>query len=99
MISKIINELSVDCDKFFDEVADLNQERLDNEKSTNIRKEPDSRFQKVGLYKSIFVNTLNKYGVSLSEKENALISSVFSLSKEDRDKLDYVKIDKAFEDK
>jgi hypothetical protein len=63
------------------------------------RKQPDSRFSKVGLYKSIFVNTLNKYGVSLSEKENALISSVFSLSKEDRNKLDYVKIDKAFEEK
>lgn len=47
--------------------------------------------------KSIFLNTLNKYGVTLSEKENALISSVFGMSKQDRDKLDYVKLDAAFE--
>lgn len=47
--------------------------------------------------KSIFTQTLNKYGVTLSEKENALISSVFGLTKFDRDKLDYAKIDAAFE--
>jgi hypothetical protein len=47
--------------------------------------------------KSIFISSLNKYGVSLSEKENALISSVFGMSKQDRDKLDYLKLDSAFE--
>jgi hypothetical protein len=47
--------------------------------------------------KSIFVQTLSKYGVTLSEKENALISSVFGLSRQDRDKLDYAKLDAAFE--
>lgn len=31
--------------------------------------------------KSIFTQTLSKYGVTLSEKENALISSVFGLTK------------------
>ena len=47
--------------------------------------------------KSIFVQCLTKYGVTLSEKENALISSVFGMTKQDRDKLDYAKLDAAFE--
>ena len=47
--------------------------------------------------KSIFIQTLNKYGVTLSEKENALLSSIFGLGKQERDKLDYVKLDAAFE--
>jgi len=47
--------------------------------------------------KTIFVQTLTKYGVTLSEKENSLISSVFGLAKQDRDKLDYAKLDAAFE--
>lgn len=29
IIQKIINELSVDCDVFFDKIAKLNQEQLD----------------------------------------------------------------------
>jgi len=29
IIQKIVNELSIDCDRFFDEVADFNQAWLD----------------------------------------------------------------------
>jgi hypothetical protein len=36
-------------------------------------------YNQTGLLKSIFMQTLNKYGVALSEKETALISSVFGL--------------------
>lgn len=98
IIQKIINELAIDCDRFFDEVADLNQAWFDKKvKEDKTYAGANSLFQQVGLSKSIFMQTLNKYGVTLSERETALISTVFSLSKTDRDKLDYQKIDAAFE--
>jgi hypothetical protein len=53
--------------------------------------------QKTGLVKSIFINELNRYGVTLNDKETALISTVFSLGKKQREMLDYVKLDIAFE--
>ena len=31
VIQKIINQLSIDCDRFFDQVADENQDFLENE--------------------------------------------------------------------
>jgi hypothetical protein len=96
IIKKVINELSIDCDKFFDEVADLNQAWMDQQAKQDMFG-VHFQFKQVGLMKSIFVQTLSKYGVTLSEKENALISSVFGLSRQDRDKLDYAKLDAAFE--
>jgi len=39
------------------------------------------QLKQIGLLKSIFLTTLSSYGVALSEKEKALISSVFTLSK------------------
>lgn len=99
LIEKIINELSVDCDRFFDDVADLNQAWMDKKAREDVKSFDalDNKFKQTGLLKTIFVNTLNKYGVSLNERENALISSVFGLSKEHRDKLDYLKLDNEFE--
>lgn len=49
------------------------------------------------LYKSIFFNHLNQYGVFLAEHEKALISTVFSLNGNKAGKLDYQKLDQAFE--
>jgi hypothetical protein len=64
IIKKIINELSIDCDKFFDEVADLNQAWMDQQAKINSNYAGiDFNFHKLGLMKSIFTNTLNKYGV------------------------------------
>ena len=51
----------------------------------------------MGLLKSIFNNTLLEYGVVLTEKEMAIISSVFGLGQKNRDKLDYIRLDSAFE--
>jgi hypothetical protein len=36
IIQKVINELSIDCDKFFDEVADLNQAWMDQQAKDNL---------------------------------------------------------------
>jgi hypothetical protein len=80
IIQRIINQLSVDCDKFFDEVADKNQQWIETELKTNPSMNPG--LKQIGLNKSIFLGSLSCYGVALSEKEKALISRVFSLSKQ-----------------
>jgi hypothetical protein len=35
ILQKIINELAIDCDKFFDELADLNEQLADEEVRQN----------------------------------------------------------------
>ena len=99
IIMKIVNELSIDCDRFFDEIADLNQAWLkqqEEEKKSSRLRQPYS-VRQAGLSKIIFLNQLSKYGVVVTEQEKALISNVFGLGNADRDKLDYEKIDAAFE--
>ena len=66
MVRKIINELAIDCDKFFDEVAFLNEQEIEQSL-------PDSKHTETGLNKRLFFNQLQKYGVDLSEQERALI--------------------------
>ena len=52
----------------------------------------------MGLSKSIFFKFLQSYGVILQEQEKALISTVFGCEGNlQGDKLDYEKIDNAFE--
>ena len=43
IIHRIINQLSVDCDKFFDEVADKNQQWIEAELKTNPSLNPSLR--------------------------------------------------------
>lgn len=50
-----------------------------------------------GLSKSIFFNMLLKHGVLLNEHEKALITTVFGMRNENNDKLEYEKLDNAFE--
>ena len=127
VIKKIINELSIDCDRFFDEVADKNEEiaqaeqrkiqqQISKARSANTAAElkglegaggssEESAAPKASsegtveatLYKSVFFNHLNQYGVFLAEHEKALISTVFSLNGNKASKLDYQKLDQAFE--
>jgi len=87
ILQKIINELAVDCDKFFDEVADLN-EQLDEDRRGGKRNP--------GLNKRLFYSQLHRYGVQLDEDEKTLINTVFTLV-EQQDKFDYEKLDAAFE--
>lgn len=54
-------------------------------------------FKQNGLSKSLLFSLMNKYGVALGEQEKALITSVFALEKKDREKLDYGRLDAAFE--
>jgi hypothetical protein len=54
-------------------------------------------FKQNGLSKSLLFSLMNKYGVVLREQEKALITSVFALEKKDREKLDYERLDAAFE--
>lgn len=35
ILNKIVNELAIDCDKFFDELADLNENLLEEEIRNN----------------------------------------------------------------
>jgi hypothetical protein len=94
IISKIINELAIDADKFFDEVADHNDAEMkeeaaaDNERRTTA----SSRDQACGLSKRLFFRQLAQYGVSLSEQDKAALCQVFGLG-EAPDKLDYLKLD------
>ena len=58
----------------------------------------DEQVTMSGLSKSLFFRYLTNYGVILAEQEKALISAVFGLGGEEHsDKLDYEKLDNAFE--
>lgn len=106
IIQMIINQLSIDCDRFFDQVADENQayyERMamrgkgaDEDDASAAGLNEDTRLI-TGLSKSIFFNLLLKNGVVLDEHEKALIAAVFGMRNQDKDKLDYEKLDNAFE--
>ena len=50
-----------------------------------------------GLSKAVFFNHLAHFSVVLCEHEKALISSVFGLQGLNADKMDYQKVDTAFE--
>ena len=50
-----------------------------------------------GLSKSIFFKLLLQHGVLLDEYEKALLTTVFGMHNADKDKLEYEKIDNAFE--
>ena len=50
-----------------------------------------------GLSKSIFFKLLLQHGVLLNEYEKALLTTVFGMGTSARDKLDYDKLDNAFE--
>ena len=60
-------------------------------------KSPEEQVTNSGLSKSIFYSTLLKQGVLLNEHEKAIITTVFGLRNSDADKLDYQKLDSAFE--
>jgi hypothetical protein len=102
VIQKIINQLAIDCDNFFDEVASKNdallQEEPDLQQAASSSSGPKrrsvavTRDQMCGLSKRLFFGQLAEYGVSLSEQDKALICQVFSLEGA-RDKLDYLKLD------
>jgi Ca2+-binding EF-hand superfamily protein len=106
LVQKIINQLAIDADKFFDDLAEKNDELLKEEAGAQQEK-PAQGAQKqrsvaltmdqlCGLSKRLFFGQLAEYGVALSEQEKALISQVFGLEAA-RDKLDYLKLDQAFE--
>jgi len=105
VIQKIVNQLAVDADNFFDQVAVLNDALLDEEKEAR-QASTASSGQKgrsaapkealCGLSKRLFFAQLAEYGVALSEQDKALICQVFGLETA-RDKLDYLKLDQAFE--
>ena len=105
IIQRIVNELSVDCDRFFDELAELNQiwlkEKEIEQRSKDFNKKMDYGqplfFKQNQLSKSLLFSLMNKYGVVLREQEKSLITSVFALEQKDREKLDYERIDAAFE--
>lgn len=105
IIQRIVNELSVDCDRFFDEMAELNQiwlkEKEIEQRSKDFNKKMDYGqplfFKQNQLSKSLLFSLMNKYGVVLREQEKSLITSVFALEQKDREKLDYERIDAAFE--
>jgi len=106
LVQKIINQLAVDADKFFDEVAFLNDALLKEEAGVEQAKPARGAAKKrsvamtadqlCGLSKRLFFGQLAEYGVALSEQEKALISQVFGLEAA-HDKLDYLKLDQAFE--
>ena len=50
-----------------------------------------------GLSKSIFFGMLMQSGVLLDEHEKALVAAVFGMRNQHNDKLDYEKLDSAFE--
>ena len=99
IISKIINELAIDADRFFDEVADHNATLMKEEAAGRPyggAGDKLSRDQVCGLSKRLFFRQLALYGVTLSAEDKAALCQVFGLD-EAPDKLDYLKLDQAFE--
>ena len=62
ILQKIVNELAIDCDKFFDEVADKNEQILElelkNALSIKQRIKKQTRGQIVGLSKRLLYQQL-----------------------------------------
>ena len=50
-----------------------------------------------GLSKTIFFKLLMQHGVLLNEHDKALVTTVFGMRNQNNDKLDYEKLDSAFE--
>ena len=103
IIRKIVNELAIDCDKFFDELADLNEQMLDEEIRSNEGRDKSGRLlvggkahSSVGLSKRLFFSHLQKYGVDLDEDQKTLMGTVFTLAGVP-EKFEYEKLDAAFE--
>ena len=103
IIHKIVNELAIDCDKFFDELADLNEQMLDEEIRSNEGRDKSGRLMvggkahsSVGLSKRLFFSHLQKYGVDLDEDQKTLMCTVFTLAGVP-EKFEYEKLDAAFE--
>jgi len=103
IIHKIVNELAIDCDKFFDELADLNEQILDEEIRSNEGRDKSGRLMvggkahsSVGLSKRLFFSHLQKYGVDLDEDQKTLMCTVFTLAGVP-EKFEYEKLDAAFE--
>ena len=92
ILQKIINELAIDCDKFFDEVAELNEQQPEEDSRQRRR----AATHVVGLSKRLLYQQLQRYGVQLDEDEKTLINTVFSLA-DYPDKFDYERLDAAFE--
>lgn len=65
-------------------MADKNQIWIEAEMKSSPGMNPV--LKQIGLLKSIFLTSLSNYGVALSEKEKALISRVFSLSKQKQER-------------
>ncbi len=67
ILQKIINELAVDSDKFFDELADLNEQLADDDlrNADNGAKGKTAirQLAGVGLSKRLFFTHLQKYGI------------------------------------
>jgi len=61
-LQKIINELAIECDKFFDEVADLNEHIIEDEIREGKEKKSKQKTA-VGLSKRLLYSHLQKYGV------------------------------------
>ena len=57
----------------------------------------DAQVSMNGLSKSIFFGMLMQSGVLLDEHEKALVAAVFGMRNQHNDKLDYEKLDSAFE--
>lgn len=104
----IVDQLAVDADKFFDEVA-FENDKLLKEETFEMRPEDCntdfhcqkhqfqlSRDQYEGLSKSLFFNKLAQYDIVLSEQDKSLICQVFEMPR-NLSKLDYNKLDLAFE--
>ena len=88
ILQKIINELAVDCDKFFDELADLNElladEEMRNGDNGQKGKLGTRQLAGVGLNKRLFFTHLQKYGIQLDEDEKTLINTVFTMNSKDK---------------
>ena len=88
IIQRVINQLAIDCDKFFDEVAEKNEQIMkDEEVSAGPAKEETGNSKKAlmqrdnscGLSKSLFFRLLSDYGVRLTEQDVALFDQVFGM--------------------
>ena len=104
LIQRIINQLAIDADKFFDEVAFQNDAIIkaesvapaDSASGGKARAASGAANSMCGLSKRLFFGELAASGVTLSEQERALFSQVFALEGHPS-KLDYLKLDQAFE--
>jgi len=95
-LEKIISKLAINCDQFFDQLAERNMQALEEEARKVRTAAKEQEIMSSGLSKRVFFNLLKEQGIELDEDEKTMLSQVFGVAGKP-DRFNYEMLDKEFE--